>query len=163
MNTKQRGMIGETRFLFKCTELGITVSQPFGDNAPYDFVIDVNGRLLKVQCKTLMLDKGTYLLDTSTTNFYNGKCKSVYHGEKVDLYYGYHPETRIEVLVDPKQYPKNLRLRVEPPKNNQVVGIKWLKDFLFDNVIQEIMNYGCETKASKHEVRDRQVLWNNVQ
>ncbi|WBL99275.1 hypothetical protein [Salmonella phage SPTD1] len=163
MNTKQRGMIGETRFLFKCTELGITVSQPFGDNAPYDFVIDVNGRLLKVQCKTLMMDKNTYLLDASTTNFYNGKCKSVYHGEKVDLYYGYHPETGIEVLVDPKQYPKNLRLRVEPPKNNQVVGIKWLKDFLFDNVIQEIMNYGCETKASKHEVRERQVLSNDVQ
>ncbi|WQZ19198.1 hypothetical protein HNGLIVSP_CDS0115 [Escherichia phage 241] len=131
-------MIGETRFLFKCTEQGLTVSQPFGDNAPYDFVLDIEGRLYKVQCKTLLQDKASFILDASSTNYYNGKCKSVYHSDVVDLYYGYHPETCTEVLVDPKQYPKNVRLRVTPPKNNQVVGVKWLKDFLFDEVIQEI-------------------------
>ena len=46
------GELSELRFLAEAYRRGFVVSKPFGDNASYDFIIDHNGRLSKVQCKS---------------------------------------------------------------------------------------------------------------
>lgn len=134
MNSKQRGMISETRFLFRCTELGILISQPFGDNAPYDFIIDIDGVLKKVQCKTLQLTpSNAYHIDASSTNYYNGVNKrTLYTG--IDFFYGYHPEDGVEMLVKGCDCEKSFIARVAPPKNN-VKNVKWVKDFSIEQTL----------------------------
>ena len=52
MTTKEQGIIGQAKVLSQFESLGIPVSIPFGDNLPYDLIIDVYGKLYKIQVKT---------------------------------------------------------------------------------------------------------------
>ena len=51
-NTKDVGIVSELKVLTELVSKGYIVSQPYGDNAPYDFIIDTNEKLLKIQVKT---------------------------------------------------------------------------------------------------------------
>jgi hypothetical protein len=48
MDTNTKGNLTELRVLSRVTELGHTVSIPFGNKDRYDQIWDVNGKLLKV-------------------------------------------------------------------------------------------------------------------
>jgi PD-(D/E)XK nuclease superfamily protein len=50
-NPKQRGEWAELRFMAKAAELGFKLNKPFGDSAPYDVVIDLDDRFVRVQVK----------------------------------------------------------------------------------------------------------------
>ncbi len=50
-STKQ-GDIGEARAIYEYTKLGYGVSRTLFDSMKYDIIIDVDGKLLKVQVKT---------------------------------------------------------------------------------------------------------------
>lgn len=52
MNTKQVGDVTEVRILSRLITEGFSVSTPYGDNDPYDLLVDTESRILKVQCKT---------------------------------------------------------------------------------------------------------------
>ncbi len=52
MNTNTIGKITELKILTYITELGYSVSIPFGDKDRYDQIWDINGKLLRVQIKT---------------------------------------------------------------------------------------------------------------
>ena len=52
MNTTQIGDISEQRFILYCLQHEIPVCRPIGNNLPYDFIIDFQGKLLKIQVKT---------------------------------------------------------------------------------------------------------------
>lgn len=52
LDTKQKGNLTELQCITACYELGYNVSIPYGENSRYDFVLDVDGKLLKVQVKT---------------------------------------------------------------------------------------------------------------
>jgi len=51
-DTKRRGEIGEAAFLAKASAMGFGVAKPWGDSHRYDLIVDVAGRLLKVQVKS---------------------------------------------------------------------------------------------------------------
>jgi len=51
-NNKALGFLAEARFQAKAIELGLTVSQPFGDNAKYDFIVDTGAKRLRIQVKS---------------------------------------------------------------------------------------------------------------
>lgn len=53
VNTKAIGNVGEARVLSELISLGIPVCLPFGDNERYDLVADFNGRLVRIQVKTV--------------------------------------------------------------------------------------------------------------
>jgi len=48
--TKRTGDACEAYVLTTLVKAGLAVSVPWGDNAPYDLIVDA-GRLLQVQCK----------------------------------------------------------------------------------------------------------------
>lgn len=52
MNTTQTGDISEQKFVLFCLENNIPISRPIGNNLPYDFIIEYDGRLTKIQVKT---------------------------------------------------------------------------------------------------------------
>jgi PD-(D/E)XK endonuclease len=89
MNTKSKGQITEGAVMLSLIRKGKTVLLPYGENQPYDFVIDdgVCG-FKKVQCKTARFKNGcvefnTYsvLRDKITKGY-----KRVYYGDKVDFF-----------------------------------------------------------------------------
>jgi hypothetical protein len=61
-NSKLRGEWAELRFLTRAVEHGLMVSRPWGDSAPYDLMVEHNGRVLRVQVKSTMYGvNGGYL------------------------------------------------------------------------------------------------------
>jgi PD-(D/E)XK endonuclease len=49
---KLQGELVELRFLLRAAELGLRVAKPYGDSAPYDFLVESGGAVFKVQVKS---------------------------------------------------------------------------------------------------------------
>ncbi len=133
MNTKLIGQITETRFIFEATRSGHVVSQPFGDNSKYDFILDMNDELYKVQCKTLRKTKGVYKIQcysiTSSGNHgYNGS---------VDYIFAYCAEDDVSVMIPMSEIgdTQEINLRIEKPNNNQTKGIRLVENHLSSKIL----------------------------
>ncbi|MGD0567787.1 MAG: group I intron-associated PD-(D/E)XK endonuclease [Candidatus Sulfotelmatobacter sp.] len=53
-NAKERGEWAEVRFLARATELRFRVAKLWGDSAPYDLMVEQDGRAFRVQVKSTM-------------------------------------------------------------------------------------------------------------
>lgn len=51
---KRRGEWAELRFMARAAEHGLSVSKPWGESEPYDFVVGNEGKFLRVQVKSTM-------------------------------------------------------------------------------------------------------------
>ena len=88
MNTKDIGLIGEMYFVYLCTANNITVLEPKGDNKPYDFVIELDGKFKKIQVKTSRAIKnGAPIFHIGKTTGY--KKEIPYTKEDVDYFFFY--------------------------------------------------------------------------
>ncbi|HYV92857.1 MAG TPA: group I intron-associated PD-(D/E)XK endonuclease [Chitinophagales bacterium] len=69
MNTKAKGDIAEHAVIFHALKRGWGVLKPLGDRLPYDLVLDVDGKLLKVQVKGAWFDskRKNYVVDNRRT------------------------------------------------------------------------------------------------
>lgn len=69
MDTKLKGDIAEQAVVLFALRQGWGVLTPIGDRLPYDLVLDVSGRLLKIQVKSAWLDEKTqnYVVDNRRT------------------------------------------------------------------------------------------------
>jgi hypothetical protein len=76
-NSKLRGEWAELRFMTRAAEHGLMVSRPWGDSAPYDVMVERQGRVLLVQIKsTMRIVRGAYRchLPLDKTNRPNKNC-----------------------------------------------------------------------------------------
>jgi hypothetical protein len=55
---KLRGEWAELRFILRAIELGLILSKPYGDSAPYDLVVDHQGHFLRIQVKCTIFHRG---------------------------------------------------------------------------------------------------------
>jgi PD-(D/E)XK endonuclease len=62
------GHRSEAAILSQLVRQGYRVLLPFGVNQRYDMVLDNDGRLLKVQCKTGRLKEGAIRFSSNTVN-----------------------------------------------------------------------------------------------
>ena len=51
LTPKQKGNLTELQCLTAFIQQGCTVSIPYGDCARYDFLVDIDGIIIKVQCE----------------------------------------------------------------------------------------------------------------
>ena len=59
MNKTQLGDITEYKFILYCLQNEIPISKPIGNNLPYDFIVEINNQLLKIQVKTSYIPNNT--------------------------------------------------------------------------------------------------------
>ncbi len=60
-HAKRRGEWAELRFMARAAEQGLQVTKPWGETARYDFVVENEGRFVRVQVKSTMFkDRGGY-------------------------------------------------------------------------------------------------------
>lgn len=52
MNTREQGDIGVAQAIYWYTKQGYKISKPMSDSTRYDLVIEKNGKLYRVECKT---------------------------------------------------------------------------------------------------------------
>jgi hypothetical protein len=52
---KHQGEVTELAFMHKAAALGFVVTKPWGDNTRYDFIVDSDGHLTRVQVRSVSL------------------------------------------------------------------------------------------------------------
>lgn len=139
MNTKKKGDIAETAILKKLVQKEYRVSIPWGENAPYDLIVDIQGILGRVQCRTGRIndDEKSIEFNLSTTCYSSFEKKSVRKGksEEIDFYGIYTPKDDCCYLIPKGKITNNQSgyLRLKPfEKGREWMEKKclWAKDFL---------------------------------
>ena len=130
LHTKDVGSITEALILSKLLQLGEKVLIPFGDNRRYDLLIDKeNGSFIRIQCKTALFRTGCVQFSTCS---HNKRIKGDDYKGDADLFIVYCPPLNkyYKIKVDECNVG-TMYLRIDPPKNNQKVGIRYAVDFEF--------------------------------
>ena len=141
-NQSAIGNIGEAVAVAEFTKRKIPVLIPFGQNLPYDLVIDFGGKLRKVQCKTAneVKDDGSVMrFYIYRTNGFTGEHKK-YQKDEVDLFFIYCVENGFMGLARRDKQPgSEIRVRMSPPKNNVKKGVHMYYEYNIDNVLQQLL------------------------
>jgi|SRR5579885_72242 len=127
-NPKEVGEKTEAAILNHFIRKGIPVSIPWGNNQRYDLIIEIDGKLLKAQCKTGSLRKGRIIFQSSSKA--GGKSRKDYVGQ-IDCFLVYCEELGTFYKVDIDKAPKSsMQLRVDPLKKfGPKTTINWAKDY----------------------------------
>lgn len=140
MNSKNIGNINELSCILSFMKLGYAVSVPFGDCERYDFIVDINNKLYRVQAKTANtnhLDEGYISFRGDNTTTKNGKTvHHLYTEDEIDYFATFYEEKCY--LVPVQQCSKEKRLRFTPPKNGQTDGITFAKDYELEEVLKTL-------------------------
>jgi hypothetical protein len=106
MNTTEIGDLAELKFLLAFKERGVSVSLPFGNNQPYDMIVDINGELFKFQIKNSVVRDNVVRVklrsDTYDTQGRGRKSES-YRG-KCDFIGAYCPEHNGFYVLDIEEF-----------------------------------------------------------
>jgi hypothetical protein len=131
-NTKQTGDVTESRILHELVRRGHSVSVPFGDNDPYDLVVSVGDRLVRVQCKTGWREDGRVRFKTGSKTTDDGEPVVVDYGDAVDVFAVRcrDSDTLYWVPAD-ETGRKSTYLRVEPPEIDHP-AVRRASDYVFD-------------------------------
>lgn len=111
---------------------GIVVSKPTVE-ARYDLVLDITGKLYRVQIKYCngkhQQSEGSALLKLTKQCRNNGKGRN-YQSSEVDLIAVFLPETGGVAWLNPSKFhgKSSVTLRYQKPKNNQSKGILLVDD-----------------------------------
>ena len=138
MTTKQIGNITEVAVMLAFLQQGYNVLTPYGNCERYDFVVDINNRFYKIQVKTASDQNGKIVIPTSSTNYSGGKwIRNKYTDEEIDFFATtYNNQAYLIPIVDCGG--REISLRYEPTKNGQISGIKWLKDYKLEEVVNKL-------------------------
>ncbi len=145
VSTKYLGNLTELQCITRFYELGFPISIPYGDSEKYDMILDVHGKLYRLQCKHAnphknddgMVDYITIRTTWSSGYTRNRPCtKNQYSKEDCD-YFVTHYEGK-NYLVPVEQCSNEKSLRIIPPKNGQIKGINFLKDFADEEVLKTL-------------------------
>lgn len=140
MNNKTKGELSEAKALYEFQKYGIPVSLPWGDNQRYDMIAEFNGKLNRIQVKTSNEEEGGAIkcYCRSSKNHTTNKTCDKYIGE-VDYFVFYNQKYDIIALVPIEEIGEKsiINLRMTPPKNGQIKGIRFFKDYTFDKYFGE--------------------------
>ena len=119
-------------------DAGFELLLPFGENTRFDLVIEVNSRLVKVQCKTGRLKNGAIFFSPCSTYGHHrhaAKARRAYT-DQVDFFGVYCPETGGAYLVPIADVLAKTRaaLRVSPSRNRQTRGVRFAAEYLIGHV-----------------------------
>lgn len=137
-----KGDVNELRCMLAFEEKGYCVSIPFDGSSKYDFVADVEGKLLRIQCKSSHYYKDdtsiAFSCSCSTTNTQK-TVRHTYSKQQIDYFMTTFGSYVFLVPVEETTNSDKI-LRLKEPKNNQIETINIASDYLFDNILCSILN-----------------------
>lgn len=141
MDTKSKGSVTELRCIASFIECGYSVSIPYGENCKYDFVVDINGRFIRVQTKTCRsADDGStisFSCESTRVNCHN-ITYATYTSSDIDYFATYWDNRCYIVPVSECNVHKTLRF--VPPGNNQRSKIYYAADYELSHVLSTRFN-----------------------
>ena len=134
LSTNQKGAIAETGIIHAAIKLGVGVYRPVVDGGRYDLVLDVQSRLMRVQCKWAPRHGDVVIVRCySTRRNRDGLVRRKYSADEIDAFAAYCPEVDCCYFLPFELFDgwRQVQLRLGPSKNNQTLGINWAADFEF--------------------------------
>jgi hypothetical protein len=144
--TQDNGLIGHTMVLNRLVQLGYEVVLPWADYLGYDLAYLVNKEevyfnffkfktleVVRIQCKVAWLSKDNNYIAFNTSTLANRLTKHVgYHG-KAEWFGIYSPDTEKVYMVQVTETHKGseMKLRLQPTRNNQEKYVNWAIDYEF--------------------------------
>lgn len=143
LNTKQRGNVTEVECMLAFLKMGYNVLTPYGDCERYDFVVDISGRLYKIQVKSANLNhiKDGYIqFKTANKTTRNGTfVRHRYDETQIDYFMtSYNNQCYLVPVSECCSTEK--RLRFYPPKNGQTKDITFATEYELEKVVNKIVN-----------------------
>lgn len=136
LNTHYIGKLTELRVAEAFLSKGYQVSQPLVSDSRYDFIVDIKGQLLRIQVKTgTIKEDGAYIEFATSTSHTNtsGTINKSYSADEID-YFATICNGECLVIKVTDCGARIQRLRLQPTKNGQVIGIKFAKDYTIDKM-----------------------------
>jgi hypothetical protein len=141
LTTNEKGLLAEAAVIRASIELGVVVLQPIGDQR-YDLVLDLGCRMLRIQCKWATRIGDTISIRPRTCRRgKDGLIHRQYQPGEIDAVAAYCAATDTSYLL-PSELSVGrgeVRLRLEPARNNQAIGINWGRDFEFGATIKRFL------------------------
>lgn len=167
--TQSIGCHVELQCMDAFVKLGHTCSIPYGNDAKYDFVADIDGKLIRVQCKSPHLIKERHddnvissimlNLSTSTTNT-KGTVRRGYDKTQIDYYATfYNGITYLIPIEDVKGNTYTLRLK--ETLNDQYYSSHMAEDYVLEKIIDNSKEYNNTKIKYLDGVRERKKISNN--
>lgn len=140
LDSKQKGNLTELQCLAAFTKLGYIVSVPYGDCARYDFIVDINNHLYRVQCKTSSKEEeGVYKFSCrSTAANYSRAATRSYTEEEIDFFATIINEQCYIVPIK-ETGGRSKTLRFVPPKNGRKVGVSFAKEYEIETQVAKLL------------------------
>lgn len=143
--TQQKGLTTEIRCILDFTELGYRCLTPIDDSSKYDVVVDLNGKFLKIQCKTsswvtdTVQEKVAFSISTccQTTNTQK-TTRHKYSADEIDYFYTWFNGQGYLVSIN-EATGITFRWRYEYPLSGQKQGIHIADNYKIEEVIKRII------------------------
>ena len=141
-NTQTKGATTELLGILAFQSRGYHCSIPFDQSCKYDFIVDINGRLLRIQSKTSTPyqnkeDSIFFSTSRATTNT-KRTTRYKYNENEIDYFYTHY--NGYDFLVPVSETSMSKILRLTTPSNNNIVNVNVAADYLLDNVLDSIIN-----------------------
>lgn len=138
-NTKYKGNITELGCMLAFMQLGYNTLVPYGDCERYDFVADVNGKFLKIQCKTASPQDeigSSYKFSCRSTHKVNGQMKMAkYQKGEIDYFATYINGKCY--LFPQEECGSDKVIRFLPAKSGATRGINYAKDYEIEVILKK--------------------------
>lgn len=139
LTPSQKGAVAEAAIATAAMELGLTVLRPLCEGRRYDLVMDLEPRLLRIQCKLARQLDGALLVPVHTNRYTPQGCVSThYTADEVDAIAAYSSISKRCYLVPMGDVinRSGVHLRTAPARNNQAAGVRWARDYQFETTLQ---------------------------
>lgn len=129
---KQIGIVTEFKVMTAFIELGHAVATPYGDCENYDFIVDVNGRLLRIQCKTARQRAGGESISIDCRRPIDKRPYT-----NIDYFATFYEGVVYLVPAGGPEHSKTLRL-APLRKKAPISKITWAEDYEIEKVLNEL-------------------------
>lgn len=138
----RKGNAAELAIAAEAAKLGLGVLKPLTEHARYDLVLEIKGRLFRVQCKWSNCREGVIRvrLYSSYHSPTRGYVNSKYAASEVDLVAVYCADTDRCYLLPAELFDGRsaLYLRVAEARNNQRAALNWAADHEFQGAVAQL-------------------------
>jgi hypothetical protein len=129
LHPKDVGDRSTLAIMFALRTSGYGIYVPFGENTRIDLILENGSGLRRVQCKTGRLKDGAVRFATCSTYAHhpNPKIKKRRYVGEVDDFAVFCPDLGAVYLIpiEDVDVKSEATLRVDPPRNNQMVGVRF--------------------------------------
>lgn len=155
-DTKIKGLVTELQCQTYLTNLGYNVSVPLGEDCRYDFIVDVDGILIRVQVKHChMTSTGITIPCRSTqVNTKASKAKT-YSKEQIDFFATYYDNKCYLIKVEECSTQKTLSFSNQRTNQQEVCYIDdYEAEKQINNIVNGIEKIPEERKIYQYDLRN---------